>query len=157
MTVSSTIAVATLNWTGVETTFTPGFQAQEAGDVSVVFTAPSGATTALTLNVGFSIALDGAGNVTVTPIALPAAPGTLTFTRNSSYLQPDHFQDGVPWSAEVIEQALDLGALRDQELRRDISGIFIGSFAAWFLTLPTDLPTEAGWWNNGGVPCYFTP
>ena len=124
MTVSSAIAVATLNWTGVETQFTPGFQALETGDVSVIFAATArlpAPTQTLTLNTNFSVTLDGAGNVTVGVIAFPAPPGTITISRNSTPLQADAFQDGVPWSATVIEEALDLSTLRDQELRRDLT------------------------------------
>ena len=124
MTVFSAIATATLNWTGVETSFSPGFQAQNPGDVSVVFTStavPPSATITLTYNTQYSVTLDSYDNVTVTPISLPAAPGTLTISRNSTPLQADFFQDGVPWSAAVIMGALDLDALRDQELRRDVN------------------------------------
>ncbi len=135
MTVSSAIATATLNWTGVETSFTPGFQAQNPGDVSVVFTStavPPLPTQTLTYNTHYGVSLDVSGNVTVTPISLPLAPGTLTIARNSTPLQQSFFQDGIPWSAAVIMAALDLCALRDQELRRDV-GILPTSLAAEIL------------------------
>ena len=141
MTVSSAIATATLNWTGVETSFSPGFQAQNPGDVSVVYNSTAGGATNLTLtqNTQYSVALDGYDNVTVTPISLPAAPATLTFSRNSTALQADFFQDGVPWSAAVIMAALDLCALRDQELRRDLTA----GAAGWAAETARALAAEA--------------
>ncbi len=96
MTVSTATATATLAWTGVETTFNAGFQAQNVGDVSVTFVAPGGKQTLLTLGAHYALMLDGSGNVTATPIALPAARGNLLILRNSSLVQPDSFVDGEP-------------------------------------------------------------
>ncbi len=164
MTVSTAIATATLAWTGVETTFNPGFQAQNVGDVSVIFIAPGGGQTPLTLGTHYGLTLDGAGNVTITPIALPTAPGNLLIQRNSSQLQADVFQDGVPYSAEVVQQAIDASALRDQEIRRDLAAAIVSVlavatpaqfqalYATWLASLPTNPPAAHGtFWNNGGV------
>ena len=123
MTVSSAIASVTFNWTGAETQFSPGFQAESTGDISITWVNAAGASGTLTLNTHFSAALDGYNMVTIGVIAFPPAPATVTIARNSTPLQIDHFQDGVPWSASIIEAALDLLTLRDQEQRRDIAAL----------------------------------
>jgi hypothetical protein len=105
MTVSTATATATLAWTGVETTFNPGFQAQNVGDVSVTSVAPGGEQTLLTLGTHYSLTLDGSGNVTAAPITLPAAPGNLLIVRNSSLLQADSFADGKPSRAAATNPA----------------------------------------------------
>lgn len=164
MTIVSTIATATLGWTGVETVWTPGFQAQNTTDVALVYTVTGGAPVTLRLGTHYTAALDGAGNFTAYPAAgaMPAPSGTVLFTRSSSLAQATTFQDGVPPSASSLGAALDLCALRDQELRRDINAAFStvaaaavsAAAAAYFAALPTVLPASHGvLWNNGGVVC----
>ena len=121
MTVSSAIASASFNWTGVETVFSPGFQALGTADVGVSWSSPLGGGV-LVNGANFSVSLDGANNVSINVLTgWPAPPATIVITRNSTPLQIDAFQDGVPWSATVVEQALDLCALREQELQRDVN------------------------------------
>jgi hypothetical protein len=172
MTVSSAIAKATSNWTGVEATFTPGFQALNAGDVSVSWANLAGASGTLTLNTHFTVSLDAANYATVNVIAFPAAPATITIARNSSPLQIDGFQDGVPWSAAVIETSLDRLTLRDQELQRDLAALGAALAAAQArldqindlsglqtmqIGLSTSEPSTPGTlWSNNGVVC-ITP
>jgi hypothetical protein len=105
MTVSTATATATLAWTGVETTFNPGFQAQNVSDVQVTFVAPGGELTLLALGRHYNLTLDGSDDVTVTPIALPAAPGNLLIVHNSSLLQADSFADGEPSRAAATYPA----------------------------------------------------
>jgi hypothetical protein len=161
MTVSTSNATASLSWTGVETSFNPGFRAFARTDVSVTFINALLVSTPLTLDTHFSVTLDGSGNVTVTPIALPAAPGTLVINRNSTYLQATNYPDGVSIPSSSHQNAADIAAMRDQEMRRDIDAarailnqIVAGDFATWISILPTTLPATPGKiWVNGGVLC----
>jgi hypothetical protein len=169
MTVASSTATATLNWTGVETGFSPGFQAMQASDVTVTYVVGA-IQLQLVAGTHYSIALDGSGFVQIAPLALPpppAAPATsqLVIARNTSPLQAVSFADGVPPSAEALEQVADAGAMRDQELRRDVNGFATAAFAAivasggfqtlyadWLASLPTAAPASHGvFWNDAGV------
>ena len=58
----------------METTFTPGFTAEIEGDVDVAFLDGDDLPVNLTRGVHFSIALDGAGNVTMMPMRLCQSP-----------------------------------------------------------------------------------
>jgi hypothetical protein len=95
MTVASEAAYAELNWTGAETLFSPGFIAEKAADVVVQYVDGASVLQTLTNGTHFRASLDGAKNVTVTPIALPsasaAAPVTLQFSRATQALQGTDF------------------------------------------------------------------
>ena len=159
----STIATATLGWTGVETSWNPGFQAQNTTDVSIVYTSAAGVVVTLVLGTHFTAILDAYDNYTAYPAAgaMPAPSGTVVLARNSTLQQAASFQDGVPMSAGVIGAALDLLTLRDQELRRDIlsdaSPAVISTWmAGWLVTLPTTPGATGTWWSNDGAPTYVT-
>ena len=70
-------------WTGAETSFSQGFAALTTDAIRVSYL-PDGGLTRINLveHTHYAVALDGSGLVTVTPLALPAAPGTLTFLRH---------------------------------------------------------------------------
>lgn len=141
MTVSSGISSATLNWTGAETSWNPGFQAEAVTDVSAVFTEPSGPSTTLNLGVQFAASLDAYGDYSATPLAMPAPPGTVTFTRNSSFLQAVIFQDGVPTPASSHQFVADSAVLRDQEIvrRQSADEALIATLQSQIVSLQTAL------------------
>jgi hypothetical protein len=171
LTVSSTIAVATLGWTGAETVWSPGFQAQGVDDVAIVYTVAGGAPFTLIRGTHFTAAIDALGAYSAYPAAgaMPAPSGTVTIARTSTLQQAASFQDGVPVSAAALGAALDLAALRDQELRRDVAALqgtidavaataVAAAVGALFAALPTVEPAAAGIaWNNGGVICISGP
>ncbi len=79
MTVSSeACGPISLRWTGAETSFVPGWQAQDVTDIEVYYLADAQGSlqVLLTLDTHYAATLAaGSGLVTVTPVALPAAPG----------------------------------------------------------------------------------
>jgi hypothetical protein len=123
MTVSTTASYGDRSWTGVETTFAPGFRAQSAAHVEADFTDALGVVTALTRGVHFSAAIDGGGNVSCAPIALPPAPGTIRFYRLTPALQGTDFANLESYAPGIHTLLHDAAALRDQELARDIAEI----------------------------------
>lgn len=128
MTVATEVAYAERAWSGVETSFSPGFAARDRTHVRVTFRTPAGARTLLALDTHFTVALaSGTRIVTVTPVALPAAPGTLEIERRTPAVQLVDFQDAVRYPQEVHESIADEGAYRDAELRaqtdRAIAGL----------------------------------
>ncbi len=120
MTVSSEASSSTQSWTGVETSFAGGFKAKDPSHVQIEFTSALDAVSDLTYGVHYSASLDGAGNVTVTPIALPPAPGTLFIYRQTPALQPTDFANLVSFDPIVHTDLHDRAAFRDAENRRDI-------------------------------------
>ncbi|WP_407155168.1 hypothetical protein [Bradyrhizobium sp. STM 3557] len=128
MTVSSEACGPTnLRWTGVETSFTPGWQAQDVAAVEVYYLAdaPGSAEVLLTLGIHYAAALAaGTGFVTATPVALPPAPGTLTFLRKTPALQETDFQNLRSFDAATHTRLHDAAAMRDAEQRRDILSAF---------------------------------
>lgn len=119
---------APLAWTGVETSFAPGFSALDVSHVLATFVAASGVETLLTRGVHFSVTLGTGGAVTVTPIALPPAPGSLIISRRTPALQSVAFGNLGSFAPSVHESLADAAAMRDAELRQ---------------SLPYDLPAIA--------------
>jgi hypothetical protein len=95
MTVASEAAYAELNWTGAETSFSPGFVAERAVDVVVQYVDGASVEQTLVYGTHYTVVLDGSRNVTVTPLALPSAsagsPVTLLFSRSTQAVQGTDF------------------------------------------------------------------
>jgi hypothetical protein len=116
---------AGLSWTGVETSFPAGFNADAAGSVKVYYLSAAGALSLLTQGVHYGVAL-GAGNaVTVNPLALPAAPGTLFILRDTPALQQTDFNNLSSFSPDVHTmlhtRAIMLAAERKRDFARTLS------------------------------------
>ncbi len=127
MTVPTEAAYAELLWTGLETSFTPGFSAENVDDVDVSYLNLTDVPVALTRGVHFNASLDSALNVTVTPLALPSAtalaPVTLIFERNTGAVQGTDFGNLHRYSATVHGTLFDrafrlLGELKARVIRR---------------------------------------
>lgn len=132
MTVPTEAAYTELTWTGVETTFTPGFTAENVADVDVSYLDADDLPVALARGVHFNLTLDGAGNVTATPIALPAAtpaaPVTLIFERDTMAVQGTDFANLHRYNASVHGTLFDrafrlLGELKAR-IARDVHPYF---------------------------------
>lgn len=118
MTVNTELARAEFAWTGVESAFAAGFPADQAADVGVFFRTPAGVITTLLAGVNYSVTLaSGSKLVTVVPITLPAAPGTIVIRRSTPALVTDTLQDGEGFSLEIIQRLHDLAAMRSAEDR----------------------------------------
>ncbi|UZE47906.1 hypothetical protein ONR75_24020 [Rhodopseudomonas sp. P2A-2r] len=105
MTVPTEAAYAELLWTGAETAFTPGFTAERIADVDVSYLDADGLPVPLSRAVHYNLSLDSAGNVTATPISLPAASGanpvTLVFERDTEAVQGTDFTNLQRFNATV--------------------------------------------------------
>lgn len=124
MTVATALAGVDRAWTGVETSFVTGFPAKPDAEIDVTFIAPSGVETPLINGVHYSWTRAAVTElVTVQPIALPAAPGTLRIERNTPATQAVAFFDGQDFAAYVHEDQYDRAAMRDAELRRERAGL----------------------------------
>ncbi|NUU41372.1 hypothetical protein [Tardiphaga robiniae] len=122
MTVPTEAAYAELLWSGGETAFTPGFTAEHIDDVEVSYLDADGLPVPLTRGVHFNVSLDSALNVSVTPIALPVAPKTMTFERNTDAVQGTNFENLHRYNATVHGVLFDrafrlLGELKSRVVR----------------------------------------
>lgn len=118
MTVTTELSRSTHPWTGVETSFAPGFSADREEDVLVFFRTVAGTQSLLTPGVNHSVALASETKIiTVTPIALPASTGTVVVIRDTPALVEENLVDGEEFSLEVIQQLHDRAAMRSAEDR----------------------------------------
>ena len=118
MTIATANAAALLDWTGVETAFPAGFVARHIDDVVVRFRPSASHSMQLLVretHYRVTLALDGA--VTVTPKALPTAPGKLEITRRSGIYQSVNFSNVSSFDAAVHEDLHDRSAIRAAEAR----------------------------------------
>lgn len=116
MTVATQTCRADLAWTGVETVFAAGFGAMKAEHVTLTYTPTGGAAQALTQGVHAAVAIDAATRiVTVTPLAMPAAPGVVRIGRVTPAVQSTDFIDGMAFDAEAHEWLHDAHVMRRQE------------------------------------------
>lgn len=118
MTVNTELARAEFDWTGVESAFVTGFPADKAADVAVFYRTPAGVITTLVAGVNYSVNLaTGSKIVTVVPLTLPAAPGTVVVRRRTPALVSEVLQDGEGFSLAIIQQLHDRAAMRSAEDR----------------------------------------
>jgi hypothetical protein len=118
MTVATQTCRADLAWTGVEGVFAPGFGAMKPEHVTLTYTPTGGAAQALTQGVHAAVTLDAATRiVTVTPLAMPAAPGVLRIGRQTPELQAVNFIDGQGFSSDTHEDLHDAHVMRLQEAK----------------------------------------
>lgn len=107
-----------LSWTGVETEFAAGFSAAETSDVVVRYRDGDDVVTTLTETTHYTVTLAAGGAVTVNPVSLPAAPGTVIMERVTPDTQPVPYGDLSDFSMDALETALDRQVRAGQEFRR---------------------------------------
>lgn len=117
MTVASEAESATFAWTGVETSFAPGFRAQDPAHVRMTFTEAGGVQHELINGVHFAATLDGGGLATVVPLALPPAPASVLIYRRTPALQEVDFQNLGSFSPAIHTMLHDRAAMRAAEIR----------------------------------------
>ncbi len=119
MTVAVPTPYAELAWTGVETSFSPGIYAQDKGHIVVRYVDADGVTTTLADGTHLTLSKAGAagdtGAITAAPVAMPPAPGTVTFERVTPPTQATSFEDLLGYSAKTHERLHDAAALRAAE------------------------------------------
>jgi len=128
-TVGTEACTATLNWSGVENVFPAGFSALDPSHVTCTYT--SGAppvTVPLTPGIQITIACDAVtGAVTVTPLAMPAAPGTITIDRHTPATQQTNFGNLASFTADIHTQLADQAEMGIAEARRDLARAVLGA------------------------------
>lgn len=118
MTISSSVSkTPTYACNGVTTSFPYEFRILTATDLTVIVEDAAGVQTTLVLGVNYFLTGVGeeAGGLITTVVAYPAG-SSLTGIRTPSFLQGVDLQNQGAFFAQVIEDALDLAAMRDQTL-----------------------------------------
>lgn len=104
---------------GVTTVFAYGFRILDASHIKVVRT-EAGVDTVLT--TGFTVSgVGNAGGGNVTFAVAPTAAQKITLIRNAPFTQSTDLENQGAYYAETIEEALDLAAMRDQQLQEQIN------------------------------------
>jgi hypothetical protein len=122
-TVGTEACTATLNWSGVENVFPAGFSALDPSQVTCTYTSGNPAVTVpLTPGIQIAVACDpNTGAVTVTPLAMPAPPGTITIDRHTPATQQTNFANLASYTADIHTSLADQAEMGIAELRRDLA------------------------------------
>ncbi|MHB0785570.1 hypothetical protein [Bradyrhizobium sp. 5.13L] len=106
---------------GVTTVFDYEFRILDETHISVIRTeADVGTVLALGADYAVSGVGDGGGGSITTTVA-PTAAQSITMLRNVPFTQEVDLENQGPFFAQTIEDALDLGAMRDQQLAELVS------------------------------------
>ena len=122
MTVTTELSRSSFPWTGAETAFACNWPADKAADVKVYFRTAAGVVAEMTVGVNHQVTLaSGTNLVTVLPIALPPAPGTLVVSRDTPAIVAEVLQDGEGYSLAIVQKLHDRAAMRSAEDRTKLS------------------------------------
>lgn len=134
MTVATEAAYAEMVWTGAQTSFSPGFSAENLTDVLVSYLDVNGLPVELTFNVHYGVSLGADDAVTVTPItfptASPAAPVTIIIGRNTLAVQGVDFINLSRYDPSVYETLFD----RAYRILGELKGRMTRAVAPFFVT-----------------------
>lgn len=137
---------------GVTTVFAYGFRILDASHIKVVRT-ENGADTVLT--TGFTVS--GVGNAVggnVTFAVAPTAAQKITLIRNAPFTQQTDLENQGAYYAETVEEAFDLAAMRDQQLKEEVDrSLRLPASAAngVNVTLPVPERNSLIGWNEDGT------
>jgi hypothetical protein len=118
MTIASTVSkTPTYACNGVTVSFPYEFRILSSADMTVILEDEEGVQTTLVLGVDYSLSGVGAEDGgTITTFTAYATGNKITGIRSPSFLQGVDLQNQGAFFAQVIEDALDLAAMRDQAL-----------------------------------------
>lgn len=127
MTVNTELCYIELNWTGVETSYTPGFQAADTSTVYCSWRDAAGNVGVLLAGTNYSVALDGSKFIAITPLVFPAAPKTIVIQRLTPGLVGADFSDNIVFPALVHQDLHDRAAMRDDEIKAALGRAVLGA------------------------------
>lgn len=114
---------------GSQTTFSFAFRVFAASEVVVTLASSAGVESTLVLNTNYTVSLNAdqdanpGGSITTTGAASPYASGnTITLTSDVADTQGTDLPSGGPWSAPVVERALDRLTVLVQQVRLLVAG-----------------------------------
>lgn len=109
---------------GSTTVFGYGFRIVNENHLKVIKTA-GGVDTVLTVDVDYEVADVGeAGGGQIALVTPPAVGETITILRNVPFTQETDLENQGAYYAETVEDALDVAAMRDQQLSEELSRAF---------------------------------
>ncbi|WP_454618379.1 hypothetical protein [Bradyrhizobium cenepequi] len=115
---------------GVTTIFNYGFRILDENHLKVIRT-EAGVETVLVIDTDYIVSdVGSASGGQIALVVAPTAAQTITILRNAPFTQETDLENQGPYFAETIEQALDLAAMRDQQLRELLNRAFVLPAAA---------------------------
>lgn len=109
------------NGNGATTVYNYGFRIVSEGHLSVVRTAANGVETVLALGADYTVSGAGvSGGGQITCAIAPPVGTTLTILRDVPFTQETDYENQGAYFAETVEDALDLGVMRDQQLKEGV-------------------------------------
>lgn len=140
------------NGNGVTTVFNYGFRIIDENHVKVIKRNAAGVETTLTIYSDYIVS--GVGNDNGGQIATTVAPAvgeTITNLRNVPFTQETDLENQGPYYAETVETALDLAAMRDQQLKEVVDrAVTVPSSAGGGGLSIAPLP-EGHFWKSDGA------
>jgi hypothetical protein len=149
MTVSSEVSKSgPFNGNGVTTAFNYEFKIEDKSQLNVVKTSVDGVETSLVVDVNYTVTNVGSegGGQAILFIA-PVTGETITNLRNVPFTQEMDLENQGAYFAETVEDAFDLAAMRDQQLKEELS-------RAVLVQLGQDPITIAPGLEDGDVPMF---
>lgn len=139
------------NGNGVTTVFSYGFRILDQDHLRVVQTSALGVETILTIATHYTVS--GVGNPaggSVTALSAPATGETITILRAVPFVQETDLENQGAYYAETVEDALDLAAMRDQQLSEELDRSLRvpASVSGVSLELPTPEAGKIISWNE---------
>ena len=136
---------------GVTTVFSYGFRILDEDHIRVIKTSALGVETVLTIATDYTVS--GVGNPaggSVTLLSAPATGETVTLLRAVPFVQETDLENQGAYYAETVEDALDLAAMRDQQLAEELDRALRipASSSAVDLQLPTPEAGKIISWNE---------
>ena len=142
------------NGNGSTTVFGYGFRIVDEDHLRVIRTSALGVETVLAIDTDYIVSDVGepAGGQIACTVA-PASGETITILRNIPFVQETDLENQGAYYAETVEDALDLAAMRDQQLSEEV-GRAIKVPASYDGGASLDLPTPESLkfiaWNEAG-------
>lgn len=110
------------NGNGSTTVFSYGFRILNAGHLRVIKRSAAGVETVLALTTHYTVAGVGAANGgSITLLSAPATGETITILRNVPFTQETDLENQGAYYAQTVEDALDLAAMRDQQIDEELA------------------------------------
>lgn len=151
MALSSTTTRVRYNGDGTTVAFPTSFKFISNSHVMVVKrVTATGVETTWVEGTHYSLTGAGAASGTVTAVAAPASGETLTIIRSAPYTQGSSFPLGGAFPSTAVEQAIDLAAMRDQQLAEQIGRSLVLPVSSSFtdIELPEPEADTVLSWNN---------
>ncbi len=137
---------------GVAKIFDYDFRIVDRAHLSVIKTDANQVETTLTVDVDYSVSGVGGDDGSIETTVAPATGTSITILRNVPFTQETDLENQGAYYAETVEDALDLAAMRDQELKEKLDRALVVSVGNSSLKpMPPPDPGKPLVWSDDGL------